>query len=190
MKIVIFQMNDKIENIKANDYKFNFKFEGKLNKEITQKEITIKNEFELNEINNKADCSFRIRSGKNADFSCNLNVENHKDIKTFSFKTSQINTDSNEIYLTKLNEILLINSEEKDDSKTTVIIIIVICSVVVLAIILGIGIFCLQKKLKKSTKKISKIGEKDISEKNIICSKDIAAIEGMTDERIYKSGNK
>ena len=42
MKIVIFQMNEKIENIQADDFKFNFKIDGKLSKDITQKEITIK----------------------------------------------------------------------------------------------------------------------------------------------------
>ena len=168
-------MNEKIENIKANNYKFNFKIEGKLNKEITQKEIIIKNEFELNEINNKADCVFRIGSNKNADLSCNLNVEEHKDIKTFSFKTSKITADSKEIYLTKLNNIVLINSEEKDENKNT-IIIIVFCSVVLLALLLGIGIFFLKRKLGKRKMKVNKIDEKYVSNKKIISLKNMADI--------------
>ena len=189
MQIIIFKMNEKIENIKANNYKFNFKIEGKLNKEITQKEIIIKNEFELNEINSKADCVFRIRSNKNADLSCNLNVEEHKDIKTFSFKTSKITTDSKEIYLTKLNNIVLINSEEKDDNKNS-IIIIVVCSVVVFALLLGIGIFFLKRKLGKRKRKINKIDEKDASNKKIISYKNMADIEGISEERINKLEKK
>ena len=189
MQIIIFKMNEKIENIKANNYKFNFKIEGKLNKEITQKEIIIKNEFELNEINNKADCVFRIGSNKNADLSCNLNVEEHKDIKTFSFKTSKITADSNEIYLTKLNNIVLINSEEKDENKNT-IIIIVVCSVVAFALLLGIGIFFLKRKLGKRKRKINKIDEKDASNKKIISLKNMADIEGISEERIYKLEKK
>ena len=185
-------MNDKIENIKANDYKFNFKIEGKLNKEITQKEITIKKEFELNEINNKADCTFRIEPNKNADLSCNLKVENYKDIKTFSFKTSQIVTDSNEIYFSKLNDIILMNSEENDQNKTLVIVFVVI-SVVILAILIAVGIFFINRKLKKAKKKVIKTDKSEkyiIDNKKNISSRNMHALEGMSEERINKLENK
>jgi len=165
MKIVIFQMNERIENIQADDFEFNFKIDGKLSKDITQNEITIKKEFELSEVDTKANCVFRIGLNKIADLSCDLNVENHKDIKTFSFKTSQINTDDNEIYLSKFNDIVLINSEE-DDNKKVIIIVSVICSVVGAALI-GVGIFFLVRKLKSTKEKpINEVNNVNQEEKN------------------------
>ena len=47
-------MNEKITNISANDFKFKFVIEGKLNKDITSEEIT--EQFELSEVDTKADC--------------------------------------------------------------------------------------------------------------------------------------
>ena len=189
MKIVIFEMNEKIKNIKAKKYKFNFKIEGKLNKDITQKEITIKREFELSEIDNKADCTFTIGLNKTADLSCNLNVEKHKDIKTFSFKTSQINTDNNEIYLSKFNDIVLINSE-KGDNKKVIIIVSVICGVVGAALI-GVGIFFLVRKLKSSKETIPNeiIETKNPTNKNIIQSNHVEDNEPNTEQRTVKFEN-
>ena len=175
--------------IKAKKYKFNFKIEGKLNKDITQKEITIKREFELSEIDNKADCTFTIGLNKTADLSCNLNVEKHKDIKTFSFKTSQINTDNNEIYLSKFNDIVLINSE-KGDNKKVIIIVSVIC-VVVGAALIGVGIFFLVRKLKSSKETIPNeiIETKNPTNKNIIQSNHVEDNEPNTEQRIVKFEN-
>ena len=116
-KIVIFQMNEKIEKINAIDFKFDFKIEGKLNKDITSSEIITKEEFELYETDNMADCIFTIKSDKMANLNCSLNVENNKDIKTFSFKTSQIKVNSKEIYLLKLGDIQLINSQEEKEKE-------------------------------------------------------------------------
>ena len=152
-RIVIFQMNEKIENITANDFKFQFKIEGKLNKDITQ--ATINQEFALSEVDTKASCIFTIGLNKEADLSCDLDVQNHKDIKTFSFKTSQIFTseNKNEIYLSKFNDILLINSEEneeneeKKDDKTTIIIVSVVCGVVGAALI-GVGVYFIIRRVK------------------------------------------
>ena len=149
IKIFIFQMNENITNIKAKDFKFNFKIEGKLSKNITKTELNIEKEFELSEIEAKANCIFKIGLDQNADLSCDLNVEKYKNIKTFSFKTSQINTEDNEIYLSKLNDILLIISEEHedDDNKKVIIIISVICGIVGVGLI-GVAIIFLIKKLK------------------------------------------
>ena len=174
MKIIIFQMNEKIELIKSNNFKFNFKIEGKLNKGISQKEFTLKREFELAEVDNKANCSFRIGLNQFADLTCDLNVEYYKDIKTFSFKTSQINTDDYEIYLSKFNDIILINigedeyindndhnneysdneadnkndnNDNKSKRKIKIIIVSIICGLISFVLI-GVGIFYLVKKLK------------------------------------------
>ena len=179
-------MNEKIENIQADDFKFNFKIDGKLSKDITQKEITIKKEFELSEVETKANCAFRIGLNKIADLSCDLNVENHKDIKTFSFKTSQINTDDNEIYLSKFNDIVLINSEEDDDNKTVIIIVSVICSVVGASLI-GVGIFFLVRKLKSTKEKpINEVNNVNQEEKN----DNVMAYESNSGVRISKFENK
>ena len=41
-------------------------------------------------------------------------MEENKNIQEFSFKTSEISTDNNKIYLSKFNDIILINNEQKD----------------------------------------------------------------------------
>ena len=194
MKIVIFQMTDEIDSIKANKFKFNFQINGKLNKEITQEEIIINREFELAEVDTRANCNFRIGLNKIADLSCDLNVQDHKDIKTFSFKTAQINTDTNEIYLSKFSDIVLINSEEEekdDNDKTIIIIISVVCGVVGAALI-GVGIFFLVRKIK-SAKQVSAtvINVREDNNQNVqtnnIMNKEEVVPSG---ERIIPFGNK
>ena len=160
VKIVIFQMKDNILNISANDFKFNFNIEGTLNKEIILTK-PIETDFQLSEIEKNATCKFTIGENKAADLSCNLDVKEYKNIETFSFKTSQIITEDNEIYLSKFNDIILINSKEKeddDDNKTVIIIIAVVCSVVG-AVGIGIGIFFLVKKLRTKTNKVNETEE-------------------------------
>ena len=161
VKIIIFQMKDNILNISANDFKFNFNIEGTLNKEITLTK-PIETDFQLSEIEKNATCKFSVGTNKlDANLSCNLDVKDYKNIETFSFKTAQIITEDNEIYLSKLNDIILINSKEKEDddnNKTVIIIIVVVCSVVVAAG-LGIGIFFLVKKLRTKTNGVNKAEE-------------------------------
>ena len=163
MKIVIFQMKQKIDSIKANDFKFNFKIDGTLNKDIISETTTLKREFDLAEVDTKANCEFTIRTDLTADLSCDLDVNNYKDVKTFSFKTSQINTDDNEIYLSKFNDIILINSEEEDDDNKTVIIVVIVVCCVVVAALLGLGVYFLVRKLKSSKKGLNM---KNIDENN------------------------
>ena len=194
MKIVVFQMNDKIDSIKANKFKFNFKIDGKLNKEITQTEITLEREFELAEVDTKANCVFRIGLNKTADLSCDLNVKDHKDIKTFSFKTAQINTDTNEIYLSKFNDIVLINSEEGKKNKTRIIIISVVCAVVGAALI-AVGIFFLVRKIRASKQILSNPShEVNVSNQNggnnHIQTDNPMVYDVNTGERISKFENK
>ena len=154
VKIVIFQMKDNIFNISANDFKFNFNIEGTLNKEIVLPKPIV-NDFELSEIEKNATCKFSVGENKAANLSCNLDVNNYKNIPTFSFKTAEIKTKDNEIYLSKLNDIILVNNKEKekndDKNKTVIIVIIVVCSVVG-AVGIGIGVFFIVKKLKSGTK--------------------------------------
>ncbi len=111
-KIVIFKMNQEIKKISAVNYKFNFEIEGTLDKEITS-ENSITQELELNEIATKASCTFTTGESKTAKLSCSLNAEEHQDILEFSFKTAEIKTENNEIYLTKLNDITLANTVQE-----------------------------------------------------------------------------
>ena len=191
-KIIIFQMDDKIENITTNNYKFNFKIEGKLNKNITNEEITINKEFEMSNIDNRANCIFTIKPDKIADLSCDLNVENHKDIKSFYFKTSQIFTDENEIYLSKFNNIELINSDNNNnnnsdnDDKDKLKLIIIICSCGVGGgVLIGIGIYCCVKKSKPKSNSKIKVGE--VSDRNTMSSRNT---NRLGEDKTSKSFNK
>ena len=105
-------MKDNLLNIFANDFKFDFNIEGTLNKEVTLTK-PIETDFQLSEIEKNATCKFTIGENKAADLSCNLDVKDYKKIETFSFKTAEIITEDNEIYLSKFNDIILINSKEK-----------------------------------------------------------------------------
>ena len=195
MKIVIFTMNEKVDNIKTNNFIFNFTIKGKLNKEISQ--ISLKRGFTLIEIDTKANCKFTIGENKTADLSCFLNVEKHKNIKTFSFKTSQIITDTNEIYLSKFIDILLINSDSDNrytSNNSDKSIIIIICSIisVVGAGLVGISIYLLIKKHKKANQKEvteEKNQNKGI-DKNVSQSHNAIKFEGSTEQRVRSIKNK
>ena len=189
-KIAVFKMDNKIDNITADDFKFKIQINGQLNKEIVKTEpITLKRELELAEVddNTKADCKLILGLNKIANLSCDLNVESHKDIKTFSFRTFSVYTDdkSNEIYLANFNDITLINSKEKNDdnkNKTKIIIIAVVCSVVGAALI-AVGIYFLIKKLKttkinKETNIISK------GEENVVKTNEVLGNDDMSGNRV------
>ena len=169
IKIVIFQMKENINNIKANKFKFNFKIEGQLNKKLATETLTLNQKFDLVEVNAQINCDFSVKADLSSDLSCNFDANKFKDVKTFSFKTAEINTKDNDIYLAKLNDIVLINSEKKDN-KTVIIIVAVVCSVVGAALI-GVGIYFLIRKIK-SFKSIQKENKpKDTykeSEKNVV----------------------
>ena len=114
-KYVTFEINE-IQNIKSKNYIFDFKIEGKINKEISRKAINT--ELELNEIEENAICTFNIEENKKANLYCNMDVNKYKEQNLFTFKTYEINTDDNDFYLAKIDEILLINDEEpKEDAK-------------------------------------------------------------------------
>ena len=115
MEIIIFEMNIGNKTIKSNNYKFNFIINGTLNKDIG-KTFSIKKEFNLSEIDTKADCIFTVGENKAGNLNCDLNVENYKNIKTFSFITSQIETtEGDEIYFSKLTDLILINNVEEEE---------------------------------------------------------------------------
>ena len=111
----IFTMDENIKSIKATDFKFKFTLDGKLDQDITSEDIKLY--MELAEVDTKATCTFSIGQNKAASLSCELNVEKHKNIKTFTFKTTEIKTENIEISLSQINEIELINSEEEEEKE-------------------------------------------------------------------------
>ena len=170
-KIVIFEMNEKITNITANQFKFNFKIDGKLSRDIITESKSINKDFDLVEIDTKANCIFEIGENKAASLSCNLDVNDHKNITEFSFKTSEIVIDNNnEVYLSKFNDIALINIEEKqeeeedDDNNKTIIIAVCVICVVVVATGVIVTIYLIKRKPKASG---NETDEKEIKDKNI-----------------------
>ena len=185
-------MKEKKENITANDFKFNFKIEGKLNKDIIQKNLTIDKEFELSEVDTKANCTFTIKPNQNANLSCDLNAENHKNVKNFSFKTSQIDIENHSIYLSKLNDILLINSENKEDdnnketndrSLKVIIILVIVCGVVAPALI-GFILFFLVRKIINANKQY-KLNKPIKGNKKILVRLDESSVKEKSSKRQF-----
>ena len=148
MRIVTFEMNE-VKDQESSDLKFDFNIDGKINKELNP--ININTKLKLTEIEEEADCNFNIEQDKKANLNCKINLENYKDKKSFSFKTSEIKTEDNDIYLSKINDILLINKPEEEEEKedkekedkekkksyTVIIAVCVICGVILL---IGISI--------------------------------------------------
>ena len=147
MKYATFEMNN-IQNQTAKDNIFDFKLEGKLNKEIEKG--TFNKELDLNEIEDKINCSFVVEDNKNASLNCKIDINNHKDKSIFSFKTSEIETDKNNIYLAKLNEVYLlnINEQEKKEDKTNIGLIVgcTIAGVVLVGGGIALVVFLLKRK--------------------------------------------
>ena len=189
-------MNEVISKLQATDFKFNFKIEGTLDKELSLGSNSINIDFELIEVDAKAKCIFEIGENKKANLSCELNVEKYTNINEFSFKTSEIKQNDKEIYLSKFNEIALINSdniiyseennnsnkeEEDDDDKTMVIVVSVVCSVVGVAGI-GIGLYFIIKKLR--AKKVNNDAKETMGQQTVKTDEVIGS-----DNRVIKYNN-
>ena len=111
IKYITFEMNE-IKNQTTNNLTFDFIIEGKLNREITKGSIIGK--LDLNEIQEKVDFIFSFNDNKKANLTCKLDINKHKNINVFSFKTSEIKNENNKIYVSKLDEVLLINGYKED----------------------------------------------------------------------------
>ena len=158
MKYITFKMNE-VKNQTAINNIFDFEIYGLLNKQIDSLKKSV--ELDLNEIEDKIKCNFTVEINFNAKLNCLLDINKYNNLNLFSFKTSEIKVDANEIYIPKLDEILLLNeikeketSKEKhddnDDKKnyTGIIIGCVIGGV----ILIGAGIAILIYFIKKSKK--------------------------------------
>jgi hypothetical protein len=168
LKTCIFSL-DEIKNQTSENYQFNFTLKGKLNVDLAPSNIEAK--LALSEISDKkADCNFNIKGNKEADLSCNLNIENYKDYKVLSFKVAEIGDKENPIYLNKINEVHLINEykeeepekepEENKKSNKNIIIIIVCCAVVAVVVIITSVIL-----IKRDKKKDLEIHAREINNK-------------------------
>ena len=154
LRYATFEINE-IQNITSKNYLFDFKIEGKINKEISTKSID--SELELNEIEERATCKFIIEEDKKANLKCNINIKNHKDQKTFTFKTLEINTEENDIYLARIDEILLIyEGKEKKDFRFLVIILVVVGGLINIGVIITLIICLARKKAKNNPNTLEK----------------------------------
>ena len=115
---------------------------------------------------------------------CKVNLEKYKDRQSFAFKTAEINTEDNDIYLSKINDILLINIQEEKKKKDykVIIIVIVVCGVLLLSGI-SILLYCIIKRrnLNKNNE-LNNTEKKDI--KNI--DNDNKVIQYANDQNIQQ----
>ena len=114
MKYLIFEI-DNIQNQTAQDFIFNFKLLGQLNKEINKGNITV--ELALNEIEDKVNCNFIFEDNKKGKLNCFMDINRYKNINVFTFKTTELNMENYNIFLSKLDKISLINYFEDETSK-------------------------------------------------------------------------
>ena len=141
---------DEVKNFISQDYHFDVKLNGKLNKQFPETSLDIK--LNMSQIKDKSfDCKFNIKADFNADIKCEFNLEEYKNnFKEFSFKVTEIKNDNDQpIYLSRINEVKFIHEDKKDDNNYTVAIVCsVIAAVVVIAGIVGGVLY--YKKRKKS----------------------------------------
>jgi hypothetical protein len=188
IKYVTFEMNN-VQNQTAKDFIFDFKIEGKLNKEIATGIIT--ENFDLNEIDEKASCDFAIEADKKASLSCKIDINKYKALSLLSFKTSEIATENNNIYLAKLDQVYLVNNieqEEEDNNKTAIIAGCVVAGVVVIGAGVGILIYFLKCR-KITTPNSGNSGKVDVNITNnekIYKGKQINIMEPSSNENALK----
>ena len=152
---VIFEM-DKIQNKTAKDNIFNFKIEGKINKEMIKGNDSI--ELELNEIEDKANCNFIIEDYKKGNLNCLIDINKYKNNSLLTFKTSEFNIKNHVIYASKLNEIYLINyikdniseyDNKNGDNKKAIIIGCCVAGVFLIGGCIALIIYLLKRRKKQ-----------------------------------------
>jgi hypothetical protein len=146
------------EEFKAKNYKFNFKIDGVLSNNLDSKSST-NGYLNLVEIDAKVNCEFTPDSDSNAHLTCDFNAEEYKDIKEFSFKSSEISYGDYNINIYDLYKITLINGENENENgkeKSSFfnkykLYFIIGGSSVLGAILIGISIFFLIRKKRPNT---------------------------------------
>ena len=107
LKIINFNTKNKTEKIESYGYNYSFEIEGILNKEMPENITEI--ELEVEEIDDKIKCLFKVGQNKLANISCDINLENHKDINSISFRTLQVNIGDYEVNIGAINNIEIIH---------------------------------------------------------------------------------
>ena len=82
-----------------------------------------------------------------------MDISDYKNQKIFSFKTSEINDENNNIYIAKLDEVLLINDIKEETDKKNYLWLIIGC-VIGGAILIGCGIGLTIYLIKRKKKNI------------------------------------
>ena len=151
MKIVIFTMDD-IKNQSTNNYIFDFKINGTINKNFSSDSII--GQLEMKESQNlRANCTFNIEEEQKANLNCKLNVENYKDGNIFTFRTNEISNENGTINIVDLDKIFLITNaiNNKTIKKTRIWIIVVSIIALIIVIIPAILIAYFRLKRKVNT---------------------------------------
>lgn len=177
IKLTTFSLNE-AKTITSPDYHFDFTLEGKLNRKLEA--ATINAQIPLSNIKDKkVECKFNIKENKEADLSCDINLEEYKEYNQFSFKVTEIGSNENPIYLSRINEITLITVNEKKKDYKIIIIICVIVGVIIISIVVGIIIFKMKKAKpniiddkKINQKYVKNIQSSNIDSKNNLATKD------------------
>ena len=114
----------------------------------------------MNEINESSNCTFIIKKNKKAILNCELNIEQYKSIKLYTFNTTKIEYKNEfNISLVNLSEVFLINEAylKKEKNNFVVIIAITISGVIIIIIIsLILVTFYIKKKKKLTYEKVGK----------------------------------
>ena len=179
-RFVLFEFNE-IKNITSDNFTFDLQLEGKLNREIQLDNINncinIKLDLIITTFAPEGNCVFEIKEDKKANFICRIDINDYKDIHLFSFSNYIINTENYDIYLSRLDEIYLINDnyeekieeeEENNKKKDNRIGILVGCFVGGVILIGGVIVLTIYLLKVKCIKNVPKKGNKyKISEKVI-----------------------
>ena len=145
--ITVFEM-DKVVDQKSDNYTFDFTISGRINKELEPD--TIQTKFELRRIKNVfVDCEFNIKENQTAELKCHVNLEEHKDIEEFKFRTIEFQYKTSSIYINRFSEIKLVHEEKEKEKKSYIVTILIIVASIVLAAIIIVFIFLLYRNLHK-----------------------------------------
>ena len=127
----------------------------------------------MNEINEPCNCLFIIKKNRNANLTCELSVEENKNIRLLSFNTTQFVYKSEyNISFVNLSQIYLINEDKLEGKKINLGLLLGLLTgaiIIIVILIIVINVFLKEKKnqmyekvhnnkhIKKSWKKIYKI---------------------------------
>ena len=135
------------------------------------------------------DCLFNTKNNKTASLNCHYNIENHKNIKSLSFKTTEIYDEENPIYLSGIDEVelsknlVILNNKNKKKNILLYVCIVMACALIIVLSLLIY--FCIIRKTKQ-IKKLRKRDIKYILEKNFNEKGYIKTTEANLDPVLYK----